>query len=361
MSWIDFDYGGVNMFCSKCGTQLSDEALFCSNCGSAQSMASEANITNVKSENKELDREAIKIYLSNVLALECFIQKLSKKYELINNAITKFESRNYNERFHCSKNNYAWLRYDGNKFYLWFSADNNGKYFLGMHKDIYYEAFGVEHQYAGAWLPIDENIEYLNNPANYPATYSSLNLLGELVVEPIISSSQRKSNQKGFWEAYDRFKIIGPQKYQENLKEIMPFMNDRDGIEKEIKEAKMLLQKAYDINIIPKQFRNIHAIWFIHDYVTSSTESLSAAFLHCNLDEIKQKLDTIIEQQKEIIINQRILMSQNRQMIEQNQQTLDKLARIEQNTDRAAQYAEIASNNAEACAWIGVANYIKTK
>lgn len=46
-------------------------------------------------------------------------------------------------------------------------------------------------------------------------------------------------------------------------------------------------------------------------------------------------------------------------MIEQNQQTLNKLASVEGNTERAAQYPEIASNNAEACAWIGLANYIK--
>ncbi len=38
---------------------------------------------------------------------------------------------------------------------------------------------------------------------------------------------------------------------------------------------------------------------------------------------------------------------------------LNSLASIEGNTHMASQYAEIAANNAEACAWIGVANYIK--
>lgn len=347
------------MFCFKCGHQIVDNSQFCSNCGTPQNANATTITTNSQPENKDLDREAIKIYLSNVLALECFIQKLSADYDVVNGEIEKFEAKNYNERFQCSGRNYAWLRYDGNKFYLWFAEDNKGNYFLGMHENIYYQCFGVECQYAGGWFPIDENIEYLNNQANFPATYTCLNLLGELFVEPIVCSIQRRTNKNGFWEAYNQFKSTAPQKYRENLKRIMPSMNKRRGIENEIKEAKALLQKAYDINIIPKQFRNIYAIWFIHDYITTSTESLSAALLQCNLDEIKQKLDTIIEQQREMIMNQRILMAQNAQMIEQNQQTLNRLASIENNTERAAQYAEIASNNAEACAWIGLANYIK--
>lgn len=347
------------MFCFKCGHQIADNSHFCSNCGTRQNTNATTIITNYQTESKDLDREAIKIYLSNVLGLECFIQKLSADFDAVDNQIAKFEAKNYNERFQCSERNYAWLRYDGNKLYLWFDADNKGNYVLGMNKDIYYECFGVECQYAGGWFPIDENIEYLNDQANYPNTYTPLNLLGELIIEPIVNSKHRRANKNGFWEAYNRFKATAPQKYQENLKYIMPSMNKRSGIESEIKEAKLLLQKAYDINIIPKQFRNIYAVWFIYDYIVTSTESLSAAFLHCDLDKIKQKLDTIIEQQKEIIINQRILMAQNAQMIEQNQQTLNRLASIESNTERAAQYAEIASNNAEACAWIGLANYIK--
>ena len=118
------------------------------------------------------------------------------------------------------------------------------------------------------------------------------------------------------------------------------------------------MQTAYSANIIPQQYRNIHAVWFIHDFITTSSETLSSALLHCDLDEIKQKLDTIIEQQKEIIINQSVMMAQNEELISQNQQTLNKLASIETNTAKAGQYAKIAANNAEACAWIGIAKYI---
>ncbi len=354
------------MFCSNCGKEITADQKFCSVCGAEnRNYATPTTIaSNPQTESKDFDREAMKIYLSNILALECVIQKLSVDFDNVNNEIIKFEENNYNERFQCSERNYAWFRYDGEKDYLFFTLDKNGKYFLGLNKEILNESFeyifnGQGTKYNGAWLPIDENWDYINNQSNYPASYAPFNLFLMIFVEPIVRSMQQKTNKNGVLEAYERFKSIAPQKYQENLKTIAPSITKRTGVEKEIEEAKSLLEKAYNINIIPKQFRNIYAIWFIYDYISTSTESLSAAFLHCDLDKIKQKLDTIIEQQKEIIINQRILMAQNAQMIEQNQQTLNKLASIEQNTERAAQYAEIASNNAEACAWIGMANYIK--
>lgn len=100
-------------------------------------------------------------------------------------------------------------------------------------------------------------------------------------------------------------------------------------------------------------------MYYLNDFIQTSNESLSTALLHFDLNEIKQKLDTVIEQQEEIIINQAIIQAQNEQMIKQNTNMLNSLASIEGNTHMASQYAEIAANNAEACAWIGVANYIK--
>ena len=89
--------------------------------------------------------------------------------------------------------------------------------------------------------------------------------------------------------------------------------------------------------------------------------TLTTALLHFDLNEIKKKLDKIIAQQEEIIIQQAINNAQNQQLLRQNQQQLEYLSTIESNTSQAAQYAEIAANNAEACAWIGMANYIEMR
>lgn len=129
-------------------------------------------------------------------------------------------------------------------------------------------------------------------------------------------------------------------------------------VKSEYDKSEELLNNAYSLNIIPKQFRNIYAIYYLYDFITTSDTSLSTALLHCDLNEIKQKLDTVIKQQQKIIINQAVMVAQNQTIIKQNTEKLHKLASIEQNTERAAQYSQIAANNAEACAWIGIANYI---
>ena len=347
------------MFCYKCGNQIPDDAQFCSKCGTAQKATVVDTFVAPQPTSKDLDREAIKIYLSNVLALECFIQKLTSDYNKLGKEISKFDSKNYIEKFQCSERRHTWLRYDGNNYYVFLDEDQNGNYYLGMNSDPFYTVFGIEEQTAGKWFPIDENLEYLNNSSNFPSTYAPFNLFAIIFIEPIVCAIQQKENKNGFWNAYERFKNNAPQKYEQNVKTILPSKNKRKGVKNELEQAKELLSKAYQINIIPKQYRNIHAMWFIHDFVTTSNETLSGALLHCDLDEIKKKLDKIIEQNNRIIRQNAIQIAQNSQIMGQNQQMLNRLASIESNTDRAAQYAEIAANNAEACAWIGMANYIK--
>ena len=339
------------MFCFKCGCQIADDAQFCSKCGTKLNVSIEEKTPQTSLESKELDREAVKIYLSNVLALECSIIKLSEFLDKVNNIINDFESTNYNAHISCYGNNYAWFRYDGKDYHIFLNRYANNEYHLNLRKDSM--------NYAGECCPFILNMEYLQKDSTWPSKSCTDSLFIELFTSLFIDPFYKKSVKKSFFEAYEQFKKTAPQKYMENSKELEPAIEMRTGILAELDTAKRLLQKAYNINIIPQQFRNIHAIWFIYDYYSTSTETLSSAFLNCNLEKIKQKLDTIIEQQKEIIINQRILVAQNSKMIELNQQTLHRLANIEQNTERAAQYAEIASNNAEACAWIGLATYIK--
>lgn len=127
----------------------------------------------------------------------------------------------------------------------------------------------------------------------------------------------------------------------------------------ELGEAEKLLEKSYGVNLIPKQFRDIYSIFYLYEYLSTSQESLQSALLHYNLEEIKTKMDEVIRLQSEIILQQAIQTAHLEEIQEQNTKMLRHAAETERNTALAAQYAQIAANNAEACAWIGVANYIK--
>lgn len=119
-----------------------------------------------------------------------------------------------------------------------------------------------------------------------------------------------------------------------------------------------LLEKAYSINIVPNQFRNIFAVFYLHDFITTSNESLTTAMLQFKLDEIKEKLTELIIETKKSIVNQALLIAQNDQLAKQNRDAITYLGAIEQNTANAAMYSKIAANNAEACNWLMTAKYI---
>ena len=93
--------------------------------------------------------------------------------------------------------------------------------------------------------------------------------------------------------------------------------------------------------------------------MSTSRESFTTALLHRDLNEIKAKLDKIIAQQESIIIQNAVRIAQNEKLSKQNQQQLEHLSRIELNTSQAKQYAQVAANNAEICAWINMAKYIE--
>ena len=80
------------MFCYKCGEKLMDGALFCYRCGTRVPDTEEnlaETVADVKKTNKELDNKALKIYLSDILTLECALNKFPSdikdlEYEISN-------------------------------------------------------------------------------------------------------------------------------------------------------------------------------------------------------------------------------------------------------------------------------------
>lgn len=75
------------MFCSKCGCKLNNEALFCHNCGEKVSINKNLeNSIEKESREIELNRTALKIYLYDILTLECIKNKYNAMlYKIKNN------------------------------------------------------------------------------------------------------------------------------------------------------------------------------------------------------------------------------------------------------------------------------------
>ncbi len=343
------------MFCFKCGHEISNDALFCSHCGTAQNQNRLSDVAKSSENNADYSREALKIYFADLLTLECIIQKLQSSLCALKVDIETKENNNYLQSYCFStfprisafapaEGRYLYLRFDGIEIK-----------FAAFKRSVYTESLNCA--YVGGYFVWAR--DFLCNDIQWFSVEKSRPLFESVWLEHRFTLlSENKQWKEACLNFYYDFQKNAPTEYQKNANEISRLKHEYDEIQKEFERAHELLEQAYNVNIVPNQFRNLYAIYYLSDFINSSNESLSTALLNYNLETIKEKLDKIIEQQQEIIINQALTIAQNEKIMKQNENQLRHLASIEQNTDRAAQYAQIASNNAEACAWIGIANYI---
>lgn len=314
------------MFCHNCGYELSGETNFCPNCGN-KTIFLEKKKENTDTLNKDTsrtdrNREVIIRYLYNLRALEVAKEKLKK--ELAENTekckqlgvpqlFTKPKFKNRNTILL-----YGILSFVFAAFMVFISC---------VHKSGLLTVTAI----ISLIISVFYIVYYSSKQINYNREYSS----------------------------YANSVSIDRKRVEQELNEKKKIEKKTEGIKKELNEAEDILEKSYCINIIPKQFRDIYSIIYLYEYLSTSQESLQSALLHYNLEEIKTKIDEVIRQQSEIILQQAIQTAHLEVIENQNTRILKHAAETEQNTALAAQYAQIAANNAEACAWINLAQYIK--
>ena len=385
------------MFCYKCGAEIQDDSLFCCKCGAAQNTvantvttddnqhngASRGAIRSIEKTNNDVnERQGVSIYINDILKLEFISNKLQEKRDGLLERINAC-----NDYIPMRSKEYRGLE---SSMYrtgiIKFMYGYDGTFY---HFDADYQQSGTQPTEYGGYQTVYWYSSDLNNGQIF-SEYTRLTSerLAELS-KPLIEKVPKlfggyRENILGNWCPNNLIGYISPEfrdiflddlsTFKPQLKlewdtvheQIPQLEEELSGVEKELQEASALLEKEYSLNIIPGKFRSLAAIYYICDYFNTSNETLGNILFHLDLDEIKKKLDTVIQNQEQIIINQAIQIAQNQELINQNQRILgalceiaDTSAQIEQNTADAAQWAKIAANNAEACAWIGAANYIK--
>lgn len=129
-------------------------------------------------------------------------------------------------------------------------------------------------------------------------------------------------------------------------------------------DAKILRDKVYGVNIIPSKYRNVQAAYYLYDYFSTCRENdLDKIIQTLLLDEIVQKLDTVIEQNEELIINQRYqiaLQEHHTEVIESNhREQLSRIAKMESNQELQADYLNMIETNQEVTNFFLASEYIQ--
>lgn len=128
--------------------------------------------------------------------------------------------------------------------------------------------------------------------------------------------------------------------------------NDALGLQLQDEYSKRLkvmvqLSKAYELNLIPKPFRNLYGVYYLYDYLSTSQESLTDALLHLDLEQIKDKLDHVIAQQSEQILRAAVQSAQLAHIQKQFDQLIDTVQSISTDTAAIARYSAISAAHLE--------------
>lgn len=312
------------MFCKFCGSELSDDALFCPKCGNKTRAEAIAPASSPKNEvlpnSSEFNRDVLVSYLSQLQTMEFSVNKLSQDLNELDRWISS----------------------------LGFSAQISRPY----KDEVDWEGIGA-FVVIGVLLTLGGSFLYSLIPIGLfsLARVLGIILIAGSVIVGIISAVSHANDNAMREEEYQRSLAADRARVKDEIQQRKDLLSKRPEYEARLNEALTILDRAYEINVIPEQFRNIYAIYYLYSYLSTSQSTLESAMLHFDLNEIKTKLDTVIAQQQQIILQQAQQIAQNERMLEQNEEIIQRAIATERNTERAAQYAEIAAANSEVTAF----------
>jgi len=321
------------MFCSNCGCQLNETAAFCHKCGTKISVPVTQNINAVREAKAvELNREALQIYLYDTLTLECVKKKYNAKLNRIKNQLSF--TGNYFEKKYRLTGNDSWL---GGCNYLYF-LHTQGKNYVYVNYESLYGTYAVTDDFGNRMPYRDwnsytskywESSSFLDIEENYK-DLAGLSMWSSRKVNMSTNFFEKRKTAKKardvFMHCYEDFKKIAGSGLDNTSRNRELLQNNFNGITKELDAVNKLLRKEYNLNIVPSNFRNITAIYYLYDFIKTSNQSFTTALMHFDLHEIKSKLDTVIQQNQEIIIQQAYTISHNEKTIEQYQACLTLLS-----------------------------------
>ena len=183
------------------------------------------------------------------------------------------------------------------------------------------------------------------------------------------------SEEKRKVDDYYRSRYMG---YERALKEYnqkmaaMPSMNctlqqeknNRTRLVQELGRALNLKKELYSVNIIPSQYRNIYAVYYLYEFMSSGRETdLEKVIQTFVLEEIKKRLDKIISQNEQIIVNQRVQTAlqeeQNRTISNNHREQMRQFAQMRENQSLQTEYLQMIDKNQKVTNYILTADYIR--
>lgn len=325
------------MFCSSCGKALNEHVMFCKYCGAPVNEEVKEEITISKRSGSEqlntvFNRDVLINYLYNIRTLEFYYDKLARQKQNLVNRISQLGFRKLGEREGLS-----YTIGDIGLALIWAGIGLVLGLIIGWLKNTW----------VGDFFEIED---FMGGLSIFLIAASVLLVVGSFVY--LIVKNIKHNEEYEAALSKDKSRVLAELKLRDDLSEKLC------RIEEELKKTEEMRSEAYSLNIIPSKFRDIYGAYFLYDFISTSTASLDAAFLHYDLDAIQQQLEKIITQQEEIILELSRANAFNEALVSQNKQLLNSAIQTETNTALAAQYSKVAAINSSVTAGIQLSEFL---
>lgn len=325
------------MFCGNCGKQIEENQKFCRYCGVKNMSDMEKEIVeqnynpvviHQQATTNAFNRDVLNNYLYNLRILEVAKAKMTESKEEIEYEI------------HCL----GVPKYDKNDTYD--GGFDTEAVLWGWGAGLFF--------FVAAWV-VGKLVEWIFGSFFGLSTFVMIiSVIAPFVymINEMVKTGNRISDYESAVERDEK-------RVKEELLRRKNLMAELEELVDALNNVETLLIKAYSINIIPSKFRGLYPVYFIYDYISTSTSTLNEALFACDLNTIQEKLDKVIEQQREIIMELAYSNALNQQIINQNEQILQQAIQTERNTALAAQYSQVAATNSSVTAYLQVYDFLK--
>ena len=335
------------MYCAYCGSQLLDGSNFCQSCGNNFKLANIPNQNtdiSTLTDKDEIDRQMVISHLLDIRTLEFARNTIYQRIKETTNKIESLcisENIKFIETRHRVLSAFIGLLIFGfvNYVFFIFSALLSPKPIGSVATGIYFKGL---------------------------TSQGEIILIISMIVSFILSLVLSTIPFTMFKKTYFKAKSEYERNIEQNNNRLQKEKLEQDQLQKDLaiynseyQKATNVLQRAYSVNIIPLQFRNIYGVYYLYDYLSTSRESLQSALMNYNLDAIKARLDRVISNQEDIISIQYIQCAKMDFMAEQNKHIIKIAQSIENSSQNAARYAGIAASNTEAIAYFKLSEYFR--
>lgn len=322
------------MFCSNCGKEINENQKFCRYCGTKNEdefQLNSLNNTQFQQVNTVFDRNVLNNYMYNIRTLEVVKNELLMQKQ---NVLYRISNLGYRQNMYepsTDGESIMYALFGGGGFIV-------AVLFIGT----------LLKETIGEWLDWTDFFSGLMTLL----IIGTIVIAGGYIIYELYSAAKSKQDYL-YRKRQDEIRVENELKEKSALEEIA------DELDEEIIENDKLLSEAYSVNLIPSKYRNVYAAYFLYDYISTSTATLSEALLHCDLDTIIEKLESVIEQQSEMIMELAASNANNEAIIRQNEQMLQHAIQTENNTAIAAQYSQIAATNSKVTAYCQMVQFLE--